>query len=45
LLVSNNKQILTAQVNSWRSNLLGGIALAVATLAVVATVILSVSGR
>jgi NRAMP (natural resistance-associated macrophage protein)-like metal ion transporter len=45
LLVGNNKTILGTQVNGWPSNLFGGLALTLATLAVLATVILSVSGR
>ena len=45
LLVGNNKRILGDQVHRWRSNLFGGIALALATLAVLATVILSMSGH
>jgi NRAMP (natural resistance-associated macrophage protein)-like metal ion transporter len=45
LLVGNNKKILGKQVNGWPSNLIGGIALTLATVAVLATVILSVSGH
>jgi NRAMP (natural resistance-associated macrophage protein)-like metal ion transporter len=45
MLVGNNKKILGDQVNGWPSNVFGGIALALATLAVLATVILSVTGH
>ncbi len=45
MLVGNNKKILGDQVNGWPSNVFGAIALALATLAVLATVILSVTGH
>jgi Mn2+/Fe2+ NRAMP family transporter len=45
MLVGNNKKILGDQVNGWPSKVFGGRALALATLAVLATVILSVTGH
>jgi Mn2+/Fe2+ NRAMP family transporter len=45
MLVGNNKKILGTQVNGWPSNIFGGLALALATVAVLATVVLSVTGH
>jgi Mn2+/Fe2+ NRAMP family transporter len=45
LLVTNNAKILGKHTNGWLSNLVGGIALVLATLAVLATLVLSISGH
>jgi NRAMP (natural resistance-associated macrophage protein)-like metal ion transporter len=45
LLVSNNPTILGKHTNGWLTNLVGGIALVVAALAVLATLALTVRGQ